>query len=113
MVLRQRDPRVECPAFLAFVRRQPCCACSAPAPSQAAHLRMGNPEIGKRNVGIGERPSDRWATPLCASCHLDAPGSQHNVGERAFWALLNIDPFVLAMGLYEKFERSRQPRRSK
>lgn len=101
----QRQPRIECPAFLAFVRRRPCCACGAPAPSQAAHVRMGCPTIGKRNAGIGEKPSDRWAVPLCADCHLDAPDAQHRVGERAFWARVGIDPFALATKLYAQFER--------
>lgn len=105
--LRQRDPRVQCPAFLAFVRRCPCCACPAPAPSQAAHIRMGNPAIGKRNAGIGEKPSDRWAVPLCADCHLDAPDAQHKVGERKFWERVGVDPFALAAQLYAQFEESR------
>lgn len=105
--VRLRDPRVECPAFLAFVRRHACCACGAPAPSQAAHLRMGNLEIGKRPTGIAEKPSDRWATPLCQSCHLDAPDAQHNIGEPAFWRRVGIDPFNLATNLYAQFERRR------
>lgn len=104
-MLRQREPRVECPAFLAFVRRRQCCACGAPAPSQAAHVRFGNPAIGKRNSGIGEKPSDCWAVPLCADCHLDSPEAQHQIGERAFWARIGIDPFALATRLYAQFER--------
>lgn len=105
MIVGQRQPREECPAFLVFVRRKPCAACGAPAPSQAAHLRLGNLEVSKRNTGIGEKPSDRWCTPLCADCHLDAPDAQHRVGERNFWARVGIDPFKLAMDLYAQFER--------
>jgi hypothetical protein len=101
-MLRQRDPRVECPAFLAFVRLHGCCACSAPA-----HIRTACPEIGKRSVGIGERPSDKWAVPLCADCHLDAPDAQHRVGERKFWARVGIDPFVLAGDLWAEFIAAR------
>lgn len=107
MTLRQREPRVECPAFLAFVRRRPCCACGAPAPSQAAHVRLGEPRIGKRNTGIGEKPSDRWCVPLCADCHLDSPNAQHRVGERVFWVGVGLNPFKLAMTLYAQFERRR------
>lgn len=103
--LRQRDPRIKCPAFLAFVRRRPCCVCGAPPPSQAAHIRFGNPDLGKRSAGIGEKPSDRWCTPLCADCHLDAPDAQHRVGERNFWARVKINPFRMALDLYEQFER--------
>jgi hypothetical protein len=103
--IRQRQPRIQCPAFLAFVRRKPCCACGAPPPSQAAHIRFGNLEIGKRPTGIAEKPSDRWAVPLCADCHLDTPGAQHNVGEKKFWVRVGIDPFALASKLYGQFER--------
>ena len=108
MSVRQREPRVECPAFLAFVRRKPCCACGAPPPSQAAHIRFGNLELGKRPTGIAEKPSDRWAVPLCADCHLDTPGAQHNIGEKKFWARVGIDPFALASKLYAQFERRAQ-----
>ena len=108
MTLRQRDPRVECPAFLAFVRRHACSACGAPAPNQAAHLRFTDPRYPeKRAVGIGEKPSDRWAVPLCAECHLDAPDAQHKVGEHEFWKRVGVNPFELAANLYAQFERRR------
>lgn len=105
---RQRQPRIENAAFLAFVRRKSCCVCGEPAPSQAAHIRFGNLEIGKRPTGIGEKPSDRWAVPLCADCHLNTPGAQHNIGEKKFWARAGIDPFALAAKLYAQFERQTQ-----
>ena len=104
MTVRQRQPRIECPAFLAFVRRHACCACGRAAPSQAAHIRMGCREIGKRPTGIAEKPSDRWAVPLCAGCHLDAPDAQHRVGESVFWARVGLNPFELAENLYAEFE---------
>ena len=112
MTLRQRQPRVECPAFLAFVRRKPCCACGAPAPSQAAHIRMASLAMEKRSTGMSEKPSDRWAVPLCADCHLDGPDAQHHVGEQKFWYRVGIDPCSLAAKLYGQFERlrSRSPK---
>lgn len=66
---------------------------------------MGCLEIGKRPAGIGEKPSDRWAVPLCADCHLNAPDAQHNVGEPAFWKRVGIDPFDLSAKLYAQLER--------
>jgi len=106
MELRQRTPRQKCEEFLRFVRRRPCCACGAPAPSQAAHLRITDPRYSqKRHVGIGEKPDDSWTTPLCAECHLDAPDAQHRVGEPAFWARVGIDPFKLADRLWRQFCR--------
>lgn len=106
--LRQRQPRVECKAFLDFVRRRRCCVCGENPPSQAAHLRAGCPERGKRPTGLGERPDDRWAVPLCARCHLDGAGAQHRSGEERFWRRVNIDPFAAAAALYEEFEGGRR-----
>lgn len=110
MTVRQRQPRVECPAFLEFVRSHPCCVCGAPPKSQAAHLRMQSLEWGKRETGKGERPSDRWANPLCQECHLDGPDSQHKLGEKKFWSQVGIDPFALASALYDQFEKQQRRR---
>lgn len=107
MNVRQRQPRIECPAFLAFVRQHPCCSCNKPAPSQAAHIRMGCLEIGKRPTGIAEKPSDRYCTPLCAGCHLDDNDAQHRIGEQAFWKRIGRNPFDIAAALYAEFEATR------
>ena len=101
--MRQRLPRIECPAFLAFVRRQPCCACGAINPIQAAHIRMANIGIGKRETGIGEKASDRWVVPLCVGCHLGESDSLHRTGERAYWERIGLDPFRIASKLYADF----------
>lgn len=101
--LRQRQPRVEDKAFLAFVRARPCCVCGVFYPIQAAHIRNSSPEHNKRATGLGERPDDKWTVPLCVGCHLDAPDSQHRVGERAFWSRVGVDPFAVAQRLYAEF----------
>lgn len=114
--LRQRQPRVEDPAFLAFVRLRPCRACDAPAPSQAAHLRGADAIFHKRETGKGETPSDRWTLPLCEPCHLTDKTALHKVGEKLFFARLGIDPFASAANLYDEFLLSRparEPRRAK
>jgi hypothetical protein len=67
---------------LAFVRQLPCVACGRAAPSDAAHVRKG------ANGGVGVKPADRYAVPLCNACHA----LQHGVGELSFWAALRIDP---------------------
>jgi hypothetical protein len=103
MPLRQRRPRQEDRAFLAFVRTKPCCVCGAHPPVQAAHIRMASAEHGKSEGGIGRKPDDRFATPLCSICHLDGPDAQHKVGERKFWQRVGIDPFAVAMKLYAEF----------
>lgn len=101
--LRQRQPRVEDKAFLAFVRAHRCCACRAVPPVQAAHIRVGSRAHQKRPTGIGEKPGDRWSVPLCVDCHLDGPGALHKVGEEPFWRAAAVDPFALARCLYSAF----------
>ena len=108
--MRQRQPRLECPAFLEFVRGHACCVCGAPPRSHPAHLRMQSLEWEKRETGKGERPSDKWVTPLCHECHLDGLYAQHKIGEKKFWDYVGIDPFALAATLYEQFEKQQRRR---
>lgn len=58
---------------------------------------------------MGEKPDDRWAVPLCATCHLDGPLALHRVGEHRFFARLAIDPFGIAARLHGEFSAGRPP----
>jgi hypothetical protein len=109
--LRQREPRVEAPGFLAYLRRLYCCACQAPPPVQAAHIRMGCLARGERSAGMGAKPSDRRAVPLCRVCHLDGPEAQHRGSEAEFWRRAGIDPFAVAAALYAEYERVKPRKR--
>jgi hypothetical protein len=100
--LRQREPRVEDRAFLAFLRGQRCCACSAPPRVEAAHIRGACPARGKRETGQ-EKPSDRWAVPLCADCHRNGMYALHRTSERWFFDNAGIDPFAAAAAFYDEF----------
>jgi hypothetical protein len=75
---------------LAFVRQLPCVACGKAAPSEAAHVRTGT------DSGIGIKPGDRYAVPLCSACHA----RQHRIGELSFWSALRIDPLNVALRLW-------------
>jgi hypothetical protein len=103
MNLRQRQPRETDPGFLTFLRGKPCCVCGCAPPVQAAHIRMGCLTLSKRSTGMGERPSDRYACPLCPTCHLDGPGAQHKGAEEAFWRRTGIDPYAIAAALYATY----------
>ena len=70
------------PAHLNHVRSHACVTCDASAPIEAAHVRIGS------DAGMGRKPSDYYAVPLCKSCH----GLQHQMGERSFWGDVQIDP---------------------
>jgi len=76
---------------LAFVRQLPCVACGKAAPLEAAHVRTGTD-----GGGIGVKPGDRYAVPLCAACHA----KQHRIGELTFWSALHIDPLSVALRLW-------------
>jgi hypothetical protein len=82
------------PPHLAAIRRLRCLSCGRTPCGEAAHLRMSAP--GKPNPGIGRKPEDRWALPLCHWCHM----TQHSMGERAYWDQLGIDPIAVAQALF-------------
>jgi hypothetical protein len=55
---------------------------------------------------MGEKPDDKWCTPLCREHHDE----QHRHGnELAWWARYEIDPFAVALKLYGN--RHTEPRR--
>jgi hypothetical protein len=75
---------------LAFVRQLPCVACGRAAPSEPAHVRTGS------DGGVGMKPGDRYAVPLCTACHA----KQRRVGELTFWSALRFDPLNVASRLW-------------
>jgi hypothetical protein len=78
------------PQHLVFVRQLPCVACGKAAPSEAAHVRTGT------DGGIGVKPGDRYAVPLCTACHA----RQHRIGELSFWSARRVDPLNVALRLW-------------
>lgn len=94
-----RRPRVLEPLHLEAIRQLPCLKCGMEPCGEAAHVRLNCAALGKR-TGIGEKPSDMWAVPLCRSCHLTDPDAQHKVGEIAFWHALAINPLRVAVALH-------------
>lgn len=84
---REKDER-----HLALIRQLPCLRCGGP--SEAAHVRMAS-AAHEKHSGIGEKPSDMWALPLCHEHHME----QHREGENEFWARLGIDPIALCLKL--------------
>lgn len=91
-----KRPREKDDKHLDFIRCLPCCVCGDNTATEAAHLRTGNLDYGKRHTGMGEKPSDKFTVPLCGRCHR----AQHNARELNFWANCGINPFVLSMSLW-------------
>jgi hypothetical protein len=96
----QRRPRVTDETYLAYIRELPCLLCGK-TPVDAAHVRMAEPRLHKRQTGMGERPDDRWALPLCRACHE----RQHAGGERMFWEIRDVNPFAACLVLRLAHER--------
>ena len=96
MTLRQRQPRVKDNKHLDYIRSLPCCICGEDTTVEAAHVRTASLEHGKLYTGKAEKPSDKWAVPLCGRHHRE----QHDFGnELKWWASKGIDPFLLAITL--------------
>jgi hypothetical protein len=93
---KQRRQRVKDEAHLSFIRTLKCCICGAPNPDPA-HIRAANVLYGKRETGGAEKASDKWTVPLCRKHHDE----QHGENELKFWARNGIDPFGLALALYQ------------
>lgn len=87
------------PVYLALVRQCPCLHCGMEPAYEAAHVRMASAMHGKAS-GIGRKPADRWALPLCPDHHRLARDCQHNGGERLFWDSLGLNPLVICEKLY-------------
>ena len=97
----QRRKRVEVPNHLEFIRVLPCLVCGLENRSEAAHIKMSDRRVAKRETGGQEKSSDCWTVPLCSSCHREGPTSQHGMGERDFWELLRIDVILVALALWQ------------
>ena len=92
----QRRPRIHDERHLAWVRRLPCLICKNEVETEACHVRMADPSIGKLNSGLGQKPHDYFVVPLCGAHHR----RQHMQNEREWWAAHNVDPVKLALMLF-------------
>jgi hypothetical protein len=101
---KQRKPRERNEQHLKFIRSLRCCICGAPNPDPA-HIRAASPLHGKRETGGSEKASDKWCTPLCrdhhAEQHAAAERSEGAGAELTWWARKGIDPFGLALALFD------------
>jgi len=96
-MLRQREPRQRDERHLDYIRSLPCCICGG-IDTEAAHIRTASLAHGKQHTGMAEKPSDKWALPLCNRHHNE----QHSMNELAFWKQYDIDPFMLAITLRDR-----------
>lgn len=92
MKVTERGP-LRCPSHLAWVRGFECCASShdnCAGKIEAMHVRCGT------DGSMGEKPSDRYAIPGCATHHRE----QHQIGEKTFAAKYGLDLLAIANKLW-------------
>ena len=92
----ERRAKVSDAAHLDALRQCSCLSCGAEHQTEAAHVRMSRG--AGTGGGMGMKPSDAPAVPLCSKCHRD----QHAAPEAGFWAALSIDPIRAALALYQR-----------
>lgn len=82
-------------AYLDFIRSLPCCVTGRYG-VEAAHLSSAAPRYGHYGRGKQRKASDRWVLPVAPSSH----SRQHDIGEKAFWEEVGINPHILALTLF-------------
>ncbi len=95
-------------AYLAALHLLPCLRCGSRHEIEAAHIRLTSAEwTAKTGVGTGaggaEKPSDRWALPLCSECHRTGRDAEHVVGTERFYRDWGVDPHFIADELNKAF----------
>ncbi len=91
-----KHPRRHNKAHLDFIRGLPCIICGDNTTTEAAHLRFSDRRAAKPQIGMGEKPDDRWTIPLCGKHHR----LQHSKGEESFWLDSKKDPIFVALALW-------------
>jgi hypothetical protein len=90
--------RIRSKEHLRFVASQPCLICGR-LPSHAHHIRYA------QSKGLSLKVSDEFTVPLCSTHHHQI----HTTGkEREWWQEHNIDPLIVANGLWRE-GRERYP----
>ena len=92
----KKRPRITSASHLAFIQSLPCLATGIRNDIEAAHIRYGDPRYGKREVGKGEKPDDKYTVPL----HWREHRLQHESGESWYWKAAGIDPVAVAIALW-------------
>lgn len=91
----RHSPLIRSDSHLRWVRGFECC-CAASGNCEgrieAAHVRS------ETDGGMGVKPSDRYAVPLCSGHHAE----QHRLGEGPFEALYKISMRKIADALWAK-----------
>ena len=83
---KKRSGRWKSQSHCTFLRKFACCVCDSITAIEVSHIRLGT------DGGLGRKPSDFYAIPLCKECH----SRLHQRGEATFYRENNIDALTLA-----------------
>ena len=88
--------------YLNWLAQQPCAACQA-WPVEVAHV--SGPISKKTGLTMPRRKGEAfyYAIPLCPGCHRHGKRSIHEVGERAFFESLGVNPHQLVASYFARF----------
>lgn len=100
----RQEPQIRSAGHLAWIRGHECAVANDECDGriEAAHVRAGT------DGGLGVKPSDCWAIPLCSNHH----GFQHQVGEAAFEKRHKIDMKAIARQLWDRSPHRRKVEQS-
>ena len=85
------------PAYLRFIRQQPCCICGRTWGIEAAHTGLR---------GLAQKASDHSCIPLCWKHHRTARDSYHVLGRVRFLAIHNLDIAAIILALRLQAEKN-------
>ena len=68
--------------YLARIRQLPCLDCGVDGFTEAAHVRMQSGAFNKHG-GMGKKPEDRWALPLCSPTEKNGGAGLHGARSSA------------------------------
>jgi Putative HNHc nuclease len=89
---------IRSPEYLAWLREQPCAVgLGCEGRTEACHVRKGT------DGGMGMKPSDNFALPLCQKHHRE----QHRIGEPSFEQRNLIAMKIVAARYWNKWESER------
>lgn len=91
-----KDTRpVKAPDYFGFIHELPCIITKS-TPIEAAHVNYPNKAAGAFGRGLSGKASDRWCLPLSPAMHR----AQHDMNEKRFWEIHNIDPHFACLVLW-------------
>jgi hypothetical protein len=83
------------PAYLRFIRRQPCCVCGKSWGVEASHT---GPH------GLGQKSPDESCIPLCWIHHRTGRDSYHNLGRIRFSETHKLNILAISLRLISEHE---------